>query len=392
MTDVARFASPLGPMMATVRDGRLRALRFTEGWSAARFAAAEVRPARDPAGIVSRLKRYFDGELDAIADVEVELDGTAFQRRVWNALRRIPTGETFSYAQLARAIGHPEAVRAVGAANGANPICIVIPCHRVIGADGRLTGYAGGLDRKRWLLAHEARAGSLFCIDDDGGMQLEGVEIAVADVEADAAAYRVLLGVAPLTGRDGRRRFQLSRGAVELAPGAGRHAIRFRTDPGDPPWPADDAFHGVCVRVADAAPPVDGDREADAVETIDHVVVRTPDADRAIRLWRDRCGLRLALDRVFPERGVRLVFFRSGGITLEFAAAHPAETTDGPDAFHGVSYRVPDLAVRRERLLQAGVDVSAIRPGMRPGTSVATVRSGTAGVATLLLQVHGPPA
>jgi hypothetical protein len=90
---------------------------------------------------------------------------------------------------------------------------------------------------------------------------------------------------------------------------------------------------------------------------------------------------------VFPERGLRLVFFRSGGVTLELAAAHPAATVaDGPDRLHGVSYRVADLGARRERLLRAGVDVSEIRRGMRPGTSVATVRSGTAGVPTLLLE------
>jgi hypothetical protein len=99
--------------------------------------------------------------------------------------------------------------------------------------------------------------------------------------------------------------------------------------------------------------------------------------------------LRLALDRAFPERGLRLVFFRSGGITLEFATADAESSSDGPDRFHGVSYRVPDLAARRDRLLRAGIEVSEVRTGMRPGTSVVTVRSGTAGVPTLLLEVNG---
>ncbi len=101
------------------------------------------------------LTRYFDGDTTAIDTVPVELNGTAFQKNVWAALRRIPCGSTISYAELARRIGEPAAVRAVGAANGANPVAVVVPCHRVIGADGSLTGYGGGLDRKKWLLTHE---------------------------------------------------------------------------------------------------------------------------------------------------------------------------------------------------------------------------------------------
>jgi methylated-DNA-[protein]-cysteine S-methyltransferase len=98
---------------------------------------------------------YFEGELDAIADLATETNGTPFQHSVWSALRRIPAGRAMSYGSLAAAIGKPMAARAVGLANGANPIAIVVPCHRVIGADASLTGYGGGLHRKRWLLAHE---------------------------------------------------------------------------------------------------------------------------------------------------------------------------------------------------------------------------------------------
>ena len=117
--------------------------------------------------------------------------------------------------------------------------------------------------------------------------------------------------------------------------------------------------------------------------------MRTPDSDRTIRLWRDRVGLRLALDRTFPERGLRLLFFRSAGMTLEFAGSDPPPADRSqPDQLYGVSYRVPDLAAHRERLVAAGVDVSPVRPGMRPATSVVTVRSGTAGVPTLLLEMH----
>jgi methylated-DNA-[protein]-cysteine S-methyltransferase len=98
------------------------------------------------------------GHTAVLDSLEVETAGTPFQRTVWHALREIPAGATMSYGALAKRIGRPSAVRAVGLANGANPIGIVVPCHRVVGADGSLTGYGGGLERKRWLLAHEARA------------------------------------------------------------------------------------------------------------------------------------------------------------------------------------------------------------------------------------------
>jgi methylated-DNA-[protein]-cysteine S-methyltransferase len=105
--------------------------------------------------VLDRLKAYFAGDIAAIEDIPAESGGTEFQRKCWKMLRKIPAGKTWSYNQLARRIGRPAAVRAVGAANGANPISVVVPCHRVIGADGSLTGYGGGLDRKLWLLRHE---------------------------------------------------------------------------------------------------------------------------------------------------------------------------------------------------------------------------------------------
>jgi methylated-DNA-[protein]-cysteine S-methyltransferase len=108
--------------------------------------------------VVERLQAFFSGDISAIAGIPVETGGTTFQRDVWAALRQIPAGETWSYGQLARHIGRPAAVRAVGAANGANPIGVVVPCHRVIGANGSLTGYGGGIDRKEWLLNHERTA------------------------------------------------------------------------------------------------------------------------------------------------------------------------------------------------------------------------------------------
>lgn len=112
-----------------------------------------------PAPVASTASRavmaYFEGELDALDQIVVATAGTPFQRQVWQALRAIAPGRTASYAELARVIGRAPAVRAVGLANGANPIAILVPCHRVIGRNGSLTGYAGGLERKRWLLQHE---------------------------------------------------------------------------------------------------------------------------------------------------------------------------------------------------------------------------------------------
>jgi methylated-DNA-[protein]-cysteine S-methyltransferase len=104
------------------------------------------------------VRAYLAGSYGAIDGIPVDTGGTPFQRRVWSALRRIPAGQTLTYGALARRLGTPAASRAVGRAVSLNPVAIVVPCHRVIGADGRLTGYAGGLDRKRWLLAHERAA------------------------------------------------------------------------------------------------------------------------------------------------------------------------------------------------------------------------------------------
>jgi methylated-DNA-[protein]-cysteine S-methyltransferase len=115
----------------------------------------ELRAADDPGGVTGAVRDYFAGDLAALDRLEVAEGGTPFQRQVWRALRDIARGSTLSYGELARRIGQPRAVRAVGLANGQNPVNLVVPCHRVIGADGSLTGYGGGLRRKRWLLAHE---------------------------------------------------------------------------------------------------------------------------------------------------------------------------------------------------------------------------------------------
>jgi methylated-DNA-[protein]-cysteine S-methyltransferase len=152
--------SPVGPLTLVATDDVLAGLYMTEQ---RHRPPGEVfgEPAEDPDGqpfaAASRqLREYFDGERTEF-DLELALDGTAFQRRVWTALRDIPYGRTVSYGQLADRLGQPSASRAVGLANGKNPIGIIVPCHRVVGADGSLTGYGGGIERKRFLLAHEQR-------------------------------------------------------------------------------------------------------------------------------------------------------------------------------------------------------------------------------------------
>lgn len=119
------------------------------------YGGVPVVEGQTPPAIRDALDRYFAGELTALADIPYRVAGTDFQRQVWRALTEIPAGETRTYSQQAARIGRPAAVRAVGLANGANPVGIVIPCHRVIGANGSLTGFGGGIARKRWLLAHE---------------------------------------------------------------------------------------------------------------------------------------------------------------------------------------------------------------------------------------------
>ena len=160
-TVFARVASPLGELVlvgdASVDSLALRGVYF-EG--APHCTGAVPEGAREDAvafaGVVEQLDAYFSGER-ASFELDLAPRGTEFQREVWRALATIPYGETTTYAEIARAIGRPLAVRAVGAANGRNPLSIVVPCHRVIGRDGTLTGYAGGIENKRKLLALESR-------------------------------------------------------------------------------------------------------------------------------------------------------------------------------------------------------------------------------------------
>lgn len=150
--------TPVGPFtLAVDEEGRLHAANFSDRPLDLKDLVT-VR-AKNPGDVTAALEAYFSGELQAIDGLRVAFErGTPFQLSVWRALREVPCGQTWSYGQLARHLGRPSAVRAVGLANGANPVAIVVPCHRVIGSDGSLTGYGGGLPRKQWLLAHEGRA------------------------------------------------------------------------------------------------------------------------------------------------------------------------------------------------------------------------------------------
>lgn len=152
MIELSRIESPLGVITVAVGSRGLRALEFQAELPAFDEPVREVPGSAELRGA---LEAYFAGEVHRLDALEVDPQGTEFQRKVWAALRRIPAGQTWSYADLARAVGQPTATRAVGAANGRNPIALVIPCHRVIASDGTLGGYAGGLERKKWLLEHE---------------------------------------------------------------------------------------------------------------------------------------------------------------------------------------------------------------------------------------------
>lgn len=155
MTDTiyrTEVASPLGDLVILTSERGVTAVVWPEDGREASTAPDATNSIGQEAA--RQLCEYFAGERTRF-DLPLDLRGTEFQKRVWESLATIPFGQTVSYAEQAERIGRPSAVRAVAAANGKNPVSIVLPCHRVIGSDGSLTGYAGGLDTKRWLLAHE---------------------------------------------------------------------------------------------------------------------------------------------------------------------------------------------------------------------------------------------
>jgi methylated-DNA-[protein]-cysteine S-methyltransferase len=159
---VDRLETPIGPaLVVTDADGWLRAFDWEDhaerikGLLRLQYGAVELKEAGAPKLIRSVLTQYFDGDLEALKSVEWRIAGTPFQQKVWHALPKIPAGTTMTYGAMAAKLGSPNAMRAVGHANGSNPISVVIPCHRLIAADGSLVKYGSGLARKRWLLTHE---------------------------------------------------------------------------------------------------------------------------------------------------------------------------------------------------------------------------------------------
>jgi methylated-DNA-[protein]-cysteine S-methyltransferase len=163
----SRFETPVGPMQALATDRALCALEFSRAGRLSRLDARLARWFGTPDivegsnhvidAVRTWLDEYFAGRSADASGVRLDMRGAPFEGLVWTALLKIPPGTTTSYGAIANAIGSPGAARAVGMANGANPIAIIVPCHRVIGSNGALTGYGGGLDRKTWLLAHERR-------------------------------------------------------------------------------------------------------------------------------------------------------------------------------------------------------------------------------------------
>jgi catechol 2,3-dioxygenase-like lactoylglutathione lyase family enzyme len=236
----------------------------------------------------------------------------------------------------------------------------------------------------------------------------------VADPDAAAAAYEAMLGAAPGAGR----RFQLANTALvirafedrapaahgnepqaEQAAGAVVFGLGLAAD--DPAETAHrlerrgvpvaggalsrTATHGVAITLAAHAPRAAPPARADAPHALDHVVIHTPDAERAVALYGGRLGLDLRLDRSNPKWGSRLLFFRCGGAVVEISADLDAPPAPGPDRITGLAWRVADPAAAQARLAAAGLDVSAVRPGRKPGTAVFTVRSGVPGAPALML-------
>jgi methylated-DNA-[protein]-cysteine S-methyltransferase len=156
-----RISTPMGDMVLVARDGVLLLLEFDDAKDRVaremqdRFRDVEMQAATNPFGFSDVMRDYFAGNISVINNLLTDGGGTAFERQVWAELRKIPAGTTKSYGEIARQLGDINLSRAVGTANGRNPIAIVVPCHRVIGADGSMTGYGGGLKRKEWLLRHE---------------------------------------------------------------------------------------------------------------------------------------------------------------------------------------------------------------------------------------------
>ncbi len=167
---IDRIKSAIGEILLVADGERLGALDYADYEDRMltllrrHYGAFQLRDAVNPHGLSRQLQAYLTGDLDCLNAIRVDTGGTPFQQQVWTALRAIPPGTTCTYATLATQLGRPQAARAVGMANGQNPIAIVVPCHRLVGSNGALTGYAGGLERKQWLLQHEGVAVQNFAV------------------------------------------------------------------------------------------------------------------------------------------------------------------------------------------------------------------------------------
>ena len=231
---------------------------------------------------------------------------------------------------------------------------------------------------------------------------LDHIGLSIGDAAGAARAYALFLGAEPIEGPGAAPRFQLVNMALKIGPGGAEPAfsLGFAADdlaetarmlerrgvPADGNALSRSACHGVAMsltarREAPPAPPA----RADAPHALDHVVVHTPNPDRAVALYGGRLGLDLRLDRANPQWGTRLMFFRCGGAVVEISADLKAPAGDGPDRVTGLAWRVADPVAAQARLAAAGLDVSPVRPGRKPGTQVFTVRAGVPGAPALML-------
>ncbi|MEL7477114.1 MAG: methylated-DNA--[protein]-cysteine S-methyltransferase [Cyanobacteria bacterium J06555_12] len=164
-------ASPIGHLLVVTQNTTLCAIDFEDckermlSLLQKRFGELQLEAVNNPGGVSDRIRAYLAGDLHSVDSIPTQTGGTDFQQQVWQTLRTIPPGYVSTYGELAQKLGRPRAARAVGMTNGLNPIAIVLPCHRVIGANGSLTGYAGGLKRKEWLLSHEGALSTLTGTD-----------------------------------------------------------------------------------------------------------------------------------------------------------------------------------------------------------------------------------
>ncbi|HLZ82833.1 MAG TPA: VOC family protein [Caulobacteraceae bacterium] len=233
---------------------------------------------------------------------------------------------------------------------------------------------------------------------------LDHIGLAIADPEAATRAYEALMGATAAPGAP--RRLQLANMALEISEGAAApvFSLGFAVDDlaetarvlerrgiaSQDARLSAGATHGVAIALASRRPEPPPPGRPDAPHALDHVVIHTPDPERAVALYGGRLGLDLRLDRANPQWGSRLLFFRCGGAVVEVGADLKAPVSDGPDRITGLAWRVADPAAARARLDAAGLDVSPVRPGRKPGTTVFTVRSGVPGAPALMLGGNDP--